>query len=157
IVISRVFPEEYHHLPGHITLVLLAGIAALPLKPLQTLAFGLAISASELAILFMAKSFGQFAGSDPFHFISNLVVTFICTGLTAVMYAQRSTAYRSHQQALRSFEELRRAQGRLLLSETAASQGRLAAALSHELNTPIGAVSSAVETMVLLFKKRQQS
>jgi signal transduction histidine kinase len=157
VVISRSFPEEYHHLPGHITLVMLVGIAALPLKPFQTLAFGLSISASELAIMLTAPLLGPFPGWDPFHFINNLLVTFVCTGLTAVIYAQRSAAYRSHQEALRSFEELRRAQGRLLLSETAASQGRLAAALSHELNTPIGAVSSAVETIVLLFKKRQQS
>jgi signal transduction histidine kinase len=104
----------------------------------------------------MAPSLSQFAGWDPFHFISDVVVTFICTVLTAVIYAQRSAAYRSRQQALRSFEELRIAQGRLLLSETAASQGRLAAALSHELNSPIGALSSAVETMVLLYKKRQE-
>jgi signal transduction histidine kinase len=156
VVISRSFPEEYHHLPGHITLVMLVGIAALPLKPFQTLAFGLSISASELAIMLTAPLLGPFPGWDPFHFINNLLVTFVCTGLTTVIYAQRSAAYRSRQQALRSFEELRRAQGRLLLSETAASLGRLAAALSHELNTPIGALSSAVETMVLLFKKRQQ-
>jgi two-component system, NtrC family, sensor kinase len=155
IVISRVYPEEYHHLPGHITLVLLAGIAALPLKPLQTLAFGLSISASELAIVLAAPSFGKFPGWDPFHFINNLVVTFICTGLTAVIYAQRSSAYRAHQESLRSFEDLRAAQARLLLSETAASQGRLAAALSHELNSPIGTLRSAVESLVLLYKKRQ--
>jgi two-component system, NtrC family, sensor kinase len=156
IAISRDFPEEDHHLPGHITLVMLVGIAALPVKPLQTLALGLSITASYLGILLLvAPSFAQFPGSDPFHVINNLVVTLICTGLAAVIYAQRSAAYRSRQQALRSFEELRMAQARLLLSETAASQGRLAAVLSHELNSPIGALTSAVETMVLLYKKRQ--
>ena len=66
---------------------MVAGIAALPLKPLQTLAFGLSITASQFAVPLVARSFGQFAGSDPFHLISNLVVTFICTALTAVIYA----------------------------------------------------------------------
>ena len=157
IVISRVYPEEYHHLPGHITLVLLVGIAALPLKPLQTLAFGLSISASELAIMLTAPWFGQFPGWDPFHFINSLVVTFICTGLTAVIYAQRSSAYRARQQVQQSFEDLRAAQARLLLNETAASQGRLAAVLSHELNSPIGTLRSAVESLVLLYQKKRES
>jgi signal transduction histidine kinase len=157
VAISRSFPEEDHHLPGNITLVMLVGIAALPLKPLQTLALGLSITASYLGILLVAASSSHFPGSDPSHVISTLVVTFICTGLTAVIYAQRSSAYYSRQQALRSLEDLRMAQARLLLSETAASQGRLAAVLSHELNSPIGAVSSAVETMALLYKKRQEA
>ena len=135
IAISREFPDEDHHLPGNITLAMLICIAALPLKPLQTLALGLSITASNSVVVFMAPWFSDFPGSDPLHVISNLAVTFICTALTAVIYAQRSSAYRSRQQVLRSFEDLRLAQARLLLSETAAS----------------------LETLVLLYKKRQGS
>ena len=58
---------------------------------------------------------------------------------------------------MQSFEDLRAAQARLLLSETAASQGRLAAVLSHELNSPIGTLRSAVESLVLLYKKKRES
>jgi signal transduction histidine kinase len=154
IPIARVFPEEAHHLPGNITLVMLICIAALPLKPVQTLAVGLSITASQWAIGSMTSSF---AGVDPEHVISNFVVTLVCTILTAVIYTQRSSAFRSHQESLQSFEDLRAAQARLLLSETAASQGRLAAVLSHELNSPIGTLRSAVESLVLLYKKKRES
>src|SRR5262245_57505157 len=57
----------------------------------------------------------------------------------------------------RSFEDLRAAQARLLLNETAASQGRLAAVLSHELNSPIATLRSAVESLVALYKKKRES
>jgi signal transduction histidine kinase len=57
-------------------------------------------------------------------------------------------------EAQRSFEDLRAAQARLLLSETTASQGRLAAVLSHELNSPIAALRSAVESLLQLYKKK---
>jgi len=154
IPISRDFPEEAHHLPGNITLVMLICITALPLKPVQTLAVGLSITASQWAIGSIASSF---AGTDPVHLINSFMVTLVCTVLTAVIYAQRSLAFRSHQESLRSFEDLRAAQARLLLSETAASQGRLAAVLSHELNSPIGTLRSAVESLVLLYKKKRES
>jgi signal transduction histidine kinase len=155
--VSRGLPDAVHHVPGNITLVLLVGLAALPLKPLQTLAIGLSIVASYQAVLSVAPSFGIYPISDPMHIIFTLIVVFICAGLTAVIYSQRSSAYRARQQALRSFEDLRTAQARLLLSENAASQARLAAALSHELNSPIGALGSALETMLLVFKKEQEN
>jgi signal transduction histidine kinase len=44
---------------------------------------------------------------------------------------------------------------RLLLSETSAAQSRLAAALSHELNSPIGALNSSLDTMSLILRKHQ--
>jgi signal transduction histidine kinase len=45
---------------------------------------------------------------------------------------------------------------RLLLSETSAAQSRLAAALSHELNSPIGALNSALDTMSLILRRHQE-
>ena len=59
-------------------------------------------------------------------------------------------------ESVRSFEDLRAAQARLLLNETAASQGRLAAVLSHELNSPIASLRSAVESLVQLYKKKRE-
>ncbi len=47
------------------------------------------------------------------------------------------------------------ARARLLLTENAASQSRLAAALSHELNSPVGALNSTLQTLLLLFQKRK--
>jgi signal transduction histidine kinase len=39
------------------------------------------------------------------------------------------------------------------MSENAASQGRFAAALSHELNSPMGALASALDTLLTAFEK----
>jgi signal transduction histidine kinase len=80
----------------------------------------------------------------------------ICTVLTVVLYAQRSSAYKARQEALQSFEDLCKAQGRLLLSENSAAQVRLAAALSHELNSPVGVLGSSVNTLLLALKKQAQ-
>src|SRR5262245_6609281 len=60
-------------------------------------------------------------------------------------------------ESVRSFEDLRVAQARLLLNETAASQARLVAVLSHELNSPIGTLRSVVESLLLLYKKKRES
>ncbi len=82
--------------------------------------------------------------------------TLICTGLTAVVYHQRVSSYRARRDAQESFDELRRAQSRLLISENAASQGRFAAAVSHELNSPIGSLSSALDTLFLAYEKLER-
>jgi signal transduction histidine kinase len=60
-----------------------------------------------------------------------------------------------HQRALRASEDLRRTQAKLLISENAAVMGRLAAALSHELNSPIGVLASAVDTLAAAAGKNQ--
>lgn len=112
---SSSLPDAVHHVPGNIILVLLVGLAALPLKPLQTLTLGSFIVASYQAVLLVAPSFNIYPDTDPTHIISTSVVVLICMGLTAVIYSQRSSAFLARQQALRSFEDLRTAQARLLL------------------------------------------
>jgi signal transduction histidine kinase len=58
------------------------------------------------------------------------------------------------QNELRAAEELRRAESQVLLSENAASMGRFAAAISHELNSPLGALKSALQTCNTLAEKK---
>lgn len=58
------------------------------------------------------------------------------------------------QNELRAAEELRRAESQVLLSENAASMGRFAAALSHELNSPLGVLKSALQTCNTLAEKK---
>ena len=149
-------PEFVWLIGGNLVSVMLVGIAALPLKPLQMLAFGLLLSLSHLAALLVGPSFGLWTGSSLVGTMAPLMATFMGTGLTVVIYHQRRSAYWARQQAEQSFEDLQSAQSRLLLSENAASQGRLAAALSHELNSPIGVLNSSLETMVSVYKKQQE-
>jgi signal transduction histidine kinase len=74
--------------------------------------------------------------------------------LTALLYDQRRSAYEWHARSLRTAENLRQAETRSLLAQNAASVGRLAAALSHELNSPIGALVSGVDTLLLLASRQ---
>jgi len=58
------------------------------------------------------------------------------------------------QNELQAADALHRAEAKVLLSEYGASMGRFAAALSHELNSPIGALKSALETFNALAEKK---
>jgi len=55
-----------------------------------------------------------------------------------------------HRDVVKASDNLRQAEARNLLAQNAASVGRLAAALSHELNSPVGALVSGVDTLLLL-------
>jgi signal transduction histidine kinase/pSer/pThr/pTyr-binding forkhead associated (FHA) protein len=58
------------------------------------------------------------------------------------------------QNELQAADALHRAEAKVLLSEYGASMGRFAAALSHELNSPIGALKSALETFNAIAEKK---
>ena len=136
----------YFLFSGSVTGVMLIGITALPLKPLQTLGLGGAIAATYgMAI---PRVFPQLTGQGGMELVFVAQVVFLCTALTMVVYRQRVLAYRARRNAQEALEELRHAQARLLVSENAHSQSRFAAALSHELNTPLGALTSAFDTML---------
>jgi two-component system, NtrC family, sensor kinase len=141
-----------HYIPGQVTSVLLVGVGALPLLPWHTLSLGLAMWAYYVVAGPLAVRWGFLAAidRDGTHSIFILMITFLSAALSALLYAERLANYRAHQDALASSENLCRANARLLLSENAASLGRLAAAISHELNNPVGALRSAVDTLLLL-------
>jgi len=59
------------------------------------------------------------------------------------------------QNELMAADALRRAESQVLLSEYAGSIGRFAAALSHELNSPLGALKNALQTSRRLAERKQ--
>jgi signal transduction histidine kinase len=132
--------------PHNMTLVMLVGIAALPLRPMHMLALGVSMLASYGAtiILFPAQVFVPEV--TPVFFASLVFIVLICTGLTTVVYHQRAESFQAR-------ERLLQAQAKTALAESAAAQSRLAAALSHELNSPIGVVRSSLDTLSLLVEK----
>jgi signal transduction histidine kinase len=132
--------------PQNILLVMLVGIAALPLRPLQALALGSSTWVSYVTATALCPETLFIPDVTPLLLTSLIVSIFICTALTAVVYHQRDSAFQARQQVWR-------AQARLTLSESAAAQGRLAAALSHELNSPIGVLGSIVDTLSLVLEK----
>ena len=62
-----------------------------------------------------------------------------------------------HRSMLNAAEQMRQSEARNMLAQNAASVGRLAAAVSHELNSPIGALVSAVDTLLLLAARQATS
>ncbi len=138
-------------IPGEVTLVLLVGIAAFPVRPLQTFGLGTAMTLAYWSSAQAATAL-RIPGAhlEPTYLIFMATLTLVATGLCAVVYNERSQSYHRYQAKLQAERTMQEAQRRAILAENAASLGRLAAALSHELNSPIGALSSAVDTLLLL-------
>ncbi|MBZ5584678.1 MAG: hypothetical protein LAQ30_21200, partial [Acidobacteriia bacterium] len=139
---------------GPITALLLVAVAAIPLRPAHTLALGCFAGGSYALLAAWVEPQG---GGHPAFTIFAAFLTLLATVLTAVIYGERRASYESWVRTVRAFEELRQAQSRILLSENAASLGRLAAALSHELNSPLGALMSGVDTLVLVAARQALS
>ena len=151
MLLSRYDPSENGYIPGQVTLVILVGVAAIPFRPTDTMLFGMLCESTYVILALAAQQFvGYLFGVDAIHVLTILMLTLLATGLTAILYEQRWSIYRAHQDTLRASEQLRMAEARNLLAQNAASVGRLAAALSHELNSPIGALISGVDTLLLL-------
>jgi signal transduction histidine kinase len=138
-------------IPGQITLVMLVVVASVPAQPWQTLAFGSATGAIYIAAAELTEKIYH-AGTGPNSITISFVVllTLLSTALSALMYVQRMDNYRSSQSS-------RQAEARTLLAENAASLGRLAAAISHELNSPLGALISSVDTLLLVAARQATS
>ena len=141
----------YFVFSGIVTGVMLIGMAALPLKPMQVLALGGAIAGTYMVVIPLVAP--RVSSARGLELVFGAQVVLLCTGLTAVVYHQRVLAHRARRSAEDALEELRAAQARLLVSENAHAQSRFAAALSHELNTPLGALTSAFDTVLHLLKK----
>ena len=141
------------HMPIIVTLFLLVQVVAFPLKPLQTLGYGLAMLAAYLVFTATLRTTEELTGMIALHVFLELAVVLLCAGLSAVLYQQRLTSYRARRLAEQSFDQLKAAQVKLLLTQSAASQTRLAAAMTHELATPLGAFASAIDTMRLAVEK----
>jgi signal transduction histidine kinase len=149
-------PNDF--IPGQITLVILIAVTLVPLRPMHTLALGLAIGVDYYISAALAERWlMEGLGPDDNYLLFIVMLTLLSTGITAVVYAQRHSHYQILQQTVEAGEALRQAQARILLSESAASLSRLAAAVSHEMNNPLGVLLSGVDTLLLLGARQATS
>ncbi|MBV8818643.1 MAG: hypothetical protein JO022_09830, partial [Acidobacteriaceae bacterium] len=149
-------PNDF--IPGQITLVMLVAVTAIPLRPMQTLALGLAIGVEYLILSLIAeRQFLNGLGPDENYTLFVIMLAALCTGITAILYQQRVSNYRILQQTIEAAEALREVQTRVVMTESASSLSRLAAAVSHEMNNPVGALLSGVDTLLLLASKQATS
>ncbi len=149
--VLKTTPEA--QLPTIFAIVILIGVAVLPLKPFHTLSLGIFMLGLFTIVLYVRHGLAGFQGWSLFPLIVSALMLAIAIGLTTVMYRVRATAFLARLGAEESFFELRKAQASLLLERTAATQSRFAAALSHELNSPLGALESAFETLARLVQE----
>ena len=149
-----VHPEEDHHLPGTLSLVMLAIVAIFPLRPVHTLVLAGATTMLHFALATVGPTLlGITATPEAGHAMNTALGALVALGVSSLMYAQRRRAFRANQTTQRALSSLQDAQSRLLVSRVAASQGRLAAALAHELNTPLGVVNSTLSSLEKYFER----
>jgi signal transduction histidine kinase len=154
LLITPLVPNEY--LAAQIATIALTATAVAPLRPRDTFAMGSSILLFYLVALLAAWQWKHIdpAAWDLFRLAFLALLTLLATALSTIRYAQRIAHYRAQQESLRMAEFLAAAPVRALLSENAISVGYLAAALTHELNTPLGALKSSIDTMVVLAAKQ---
>jgi len=120
---------------GTVTFVMLALVTAVPLLPVHTLCAGVTVSAC-----------GYGCGHEFFF----AMLALVATSISATLSAQRRYNYRLYLDTLRTSAELREYQSHAMRAESSATMVRLTAALAHELSSPIGALSSGIETLLSL-------
>ena len=135
-----------------ITLVLVTAAATLPLLPWHSLLMGLGVEGVYILSSGLAPraefSPGTQAGEP--HHVFLLLVALLVTGISAATYDRWRTLFAAQQEAVRVAQCLTGAQLRAQLAENAISVGKMAAALSHEINSPLGTLRSSVGTLVAL-------
>ncbi len=140
-------PELIYLVNAQLALILLIALIAVPFKPIQILVVGLS---AEVFFLVSHRLAVQWTLLPDDH-RGDLNLVFLCmvnllaTVIAANQYRQILETHRMYEAQLRASNELRDTQCRILLSDNAASMGRLAAALSHELNNPLGVLKSNVD------------
>ncbi len=140
-----------------LTLLVLTAVATVPLLPWHTLILGLAVegvyilSATLQGIVQIPAGLPHANAHEVFLFL----LTLLATGISVTNYQHRREEYRASQEAVRAAEALTGAQLRAQLAENAISIGKMAAALSHEINSPVGALRSSVETLLALTDRQR--
>lgn len=146
----RPLPPEYA-LTG-LVFIVLGATALVRFESKHTLALGAVIA----AIYFLSYSIRDnwnFPGITAHRgsvYIFITVLTAIATAIASSNAAYRRREKLAAQDAIRTAEALTGAQLRAQLAETAISIGKLAAALSHEINSPLGVLRSGIETLALI-------
>ena len=132
-----------------VMVVLIVALAAIPAKPLQMFAFGVTIAGIDLGLALYAAGQGLVEPPPAHYYSGGFLISVLCGALSGLTYQLLHTSYLGQRERLAS-------QSRLLHSETAMSFARLSATLSHELNSPLGALRSSVASLRTLAAKQDE-
>jgi signal transduction histidine kinase len=132
-------------------LLLSAAVSSVPLRPLHLLAIGI------VAELLMAlRVTAETASNYPANAISAAALFGLAAYISGVNYTARRSEFEAGREAVRVAEALGGAQLRAQLAENAVSIGKMAAALTHELNSPLGALRSSIGTLLNIMRRQEE-
>jgi signal transduction histidine kinase len=131
-----------------ITVLFLSAVATLPFLPWHAFALGAGIEAVYIVVGNSEVSSLPSHGIAHHIFLVSLAI--LATGIAASNYARRRAEFAAQQEAVRTAEALTGAQLRAQLAENAISIGKMAAALSHEINSPLGTLRSSIATLLMV-------
>ncbi len=127
-----------------LVIIVLVSAAVFPLRPLSMLLYGLAFAAMFATTAWLDPSLTL---PLPLSWYERLflllVISFMAAALRVILLRLHLREHESRRVVGESLEALQRTQANLIASKRAASQGRLAAALSHELNNPVSVLASS--------------
>jgi signal transduction histidine kinase len=125
---------------GSVTFLVLAAVTALPLLPVHCGSIGIVMVV---------------AGIDCGHELFLGLLALAATWVSATLYDQRRNHYRLYLDTLRTAVDLRELEAHAMRAESSATLVRLTAALAHELSSPLGALSSGIDTLLSLGARAQ--
>jgi signal transduction histidine kinase len=128
---------------GAITVVLVTAAALLPLAPRCAVAMGLGVEGVHI----LCSRLSPHAMRSQPHHIFLLLVALLAAGIAAANYEHWRGEFAAVEDAVRAAETLAGAQLRAQLAESALSLGKMAAALTHEINSPLGTLRSSIKTL----------
>lgn len=115
----------------------------------------LALGLTTEAVYFLSQwVISPLSAQSAGYYIFMTLLSVVATAITASRHARRKAYIEAGRVAVRSAEALTGAQLRAQLAENAISIGKMAAALSHEINSPLGALRSGIETLATLAARR---
>lgn len=120
--------------------ILVLSAAVLPLRPKRVLSLG--------ALLVASVTITAGSALDVMTLASAATVVAVSVVFAARSTSQRIRIYHAHWSALEARHQAEEARERALVAESVITMEKLAASLSHEMNTPIGALSSAAQTLI---------
>ncbi len=158
--VSVVTMDRVRHLSEHggsapslipaIFSILMLVAAVFPLRPFRVMCLGtLLLACCAIAARLADASFRL----DPLEIASATAVVLVSVVVATKSTSQRIRIHQAHVSALNAERQVEDARTRALLAETALTMERLAASLSHELNTPVGVLKSATETLVATVRR----
>jgi signal transduction histidine kinase len=124
--------------------ILVLSAALLPMRPSRMFALGVVLlGTSWLAASFLDVPLRM----DPAELAGAGTVLAVSVVTAAKSTSQRIRIHHAHASALASERVAEASRERALLAESAVTMERLAASVSHEINTPIGVLKSSTETL----------